>query len=111
MKINLLAAAIGIGLAGCAANGDGSPSSGSAQAVQTISPRVWEDYQRYVRMHSGGAYAVSADGSRSGYSFCPETRCVNEVVEARRLALSACGPGCRIFAYGSDIRARYEIRP
>lgn len=85
----------------------------AADDVLVISPQVFEYYKEtYLRNKRPGAMAVSADGLRAGYSYCPDYRCKLNP-SARNLALRSCanagGRDCRIFAVGRDIVTEYRI--
>jgi hypothetical protein len=78
-----------------------------------ISPEIWKTFENdYLTKKRPGAFAVSADGSVVGYSYCSEYRC-KLVPSARQIALDACaragGKSCRIFAVGEDIKVKYRI--
>jgi hypothetical protein len=85
----------------------------AADEALVISPQVFEYYEEtYLRNKRPGAMAVSADGSRAGYSYCPDYRCKLNP-SARNLALRSCakagGSDCRIFAVGRDIVVDYRV--
>ena len=85
----------------------------AADEVLVISPGVFDYYKnQYLRNKRPGAMAVSADGLRAGYSYCPDYRCKLNP-SARNLALRSCaeagGSDCRIFAVGRDIVVDYRV--
>lgn len=85
----------------------------TADEVLLVSPQVIEYYENiYLKNKRPGAMAVSGDGLRAGYSYCPDYRCKLNP-SARNLALRACaqagGRDCRIFAVGRDIVTEYRV--
>jgi hypothetical protein len=109
-----LAAALVVAACAPQKNAPAAASGGAGEgagAVMVISPSVWAAYQEYDRIMRPGAFAVSADGTTSGWSYCPETRCV--ITDSRPKALQACreagGIDCQIFAVGEEIRVAYRV--
>jgi hypothetical protein len=62
-------------------------------------------FEHYQTLEQPQFFALSADGKRYGYSYCPEGLCPHRT-PARQLALDACqdagGRGCRIVAAGKQ---------
>ncbi len=62
-------------------------------------------FQHYQTLEQPQFFALSADGKRYGYSYCPEGQCPRRM-PARQLALDACqeagGRNCRIIAAGKQ---------
>ena len=92
-----LAVAISI-LAACAT------ARAAADEVE-ISRDALVAFQHYQTLEQPQFFALSADGIRYGYSYCPEGLCPR-LTPARQLALDACqdagGRSCRIVAAGKQ---------
>ena len=91
-------------------------SVSGAQAAEKlrIEPSVWTHYQEYLRTigsTKSGAFAVTADGQGSFYTYCPG-HCVGKsygtVVKLK--CEEAYETDCVLFAVRDDIRVEYEIR-
>lgn len=91
----------------------GAAPASADDAVLVISPGVKAYLDQYLRTRQPLAFAVSADGTRSGYVYCEDYNCRNENYRNRALGLCAKvgGKGCKILAVGTDIKLAYRVDP
>jgi hypothetical protein len=89
-----------------------APATGD-DSVFVISSQTKSNLDQYLRTRQPLAFAVSADGTRSGYVYCEDYGCRN--IDYRNQALGLCmevgGKGCRILAVGQDIKLAYRVDP
>jgi hypothetical protein len=89
-------------------------SAAQADEKYRIDPGVWSHYQEYLRTigHTkSGAFAMTADGQGSFYTYCPG-HCVATSYGpvAKRKCEESYDTECVVFAVRDDIRVDYEIR-
>ena len=90
--------------------GIGGPTS-AGESVLAITPETSSYLNQYLHTRKPLAFAVSADGTRSGYVYCEDYHCRNENYRNRALGLCAQvgGKDCKILAVGQDIKLTYRV--
>ena len=98
----LTAAALLLGLAACAASGERAydPATGAPLSISNATSGELTRYLALVRVTRPGAFAVSADGKDSFYTWCDDTAC-----KTSNYSIPALN-GCRALA-GQDCVVLY----
>lgn len=95
-RIGVLAIA-GLTLSACASGA--KPGTGPI----TLSPGVQRAYAEYLARDYPLAFAVSTDGRRAGYVYCPEMHCLGVETSGAVYQCEKSGRPCYVYAWRRDV--------